>query len=67
MNKTETIPLHPQLGEKWVSVRRQDNGLWAVHIQVFKANKLRGDSYWTTLAFRTYQKKLDAERYASRF
>jgi hypothetical protein len=58
---------HPQLGEKWVTVRRQDNGLWEVHVRVFKANTLRGDSYWITLAYRTYQKKADAERYAKRF
>jgi len=65
MNKP--LNLHPELGEKWVTVRRQDNGLWEVHVRVFKANTLRGDAYWNTLAYRTYQKKVDAERYASRF
>jgi len=57
----------PKDGERCINVRRQDNGLWEVHIQVFKFNKLRGDSYWNTLAYRTYQKKSDAERYAARF
>ena len=61
------LNLHPQLDEKWVTVRRQDNGLWKVHVRVFKLNTLRGDSYWNTLAYRTYQKKADAERYAKRF
>jgi hypothetical protein len=61
------LNLHPQLDEKWVTVRRQDNGLWKVHVRVFKLNTLRGDSYWNTLALRTYQKKADAERYAKRF
>ncbi len=65
MNKP--LSLHPELGEKQATVRRQDNGLWEVHVRLFKANTLRGDAYWTTLAYRTYQKKADAERYAKRF
>lgn len=65
MNKP--LNLYPTLGEQWVTVRRRDSGKWEVHVQVFKANKLRGDAYWTTLALKTYAKKADAERYASRF
>jgi len=65
MNKP--LPLNPQPGDRRTTVRRQDNGLWEVHIRVFKANALRGDSYWNTHALRTYQKRADAERYARRF
>ena len=65
MNKP--LNLRPELGEKWVTVQRQDNGLWEVHVRVFKLNTLRGDSYWVTGAFKTYGKKADAERYATRF
>jgi len=65
MNKP--LNLRPELDEKWVTVRRQDNGLWEVDVRVFKLNTLRGDAYWTTLAYRTYQKRADAERYAKRF
>jgi hypothetical protein len=65
MNKP--LNLSPQLGERWVTVRRQTNGLWEVHVRVFKANTLRGDSYWNTEVLRTFGKKADAERYASRF
>ena len=51
----------PQTDRPRITVRRQNNGLWEVLVQVFK------DSYWNTLAYRTYQKKVDAERYAARF
>jgi hypothetical protein len=67
MEKNAQLDLSPRLGELWVTVRRQDNGLWEVHVRVFKLNTLRGDSYWNTLAYRTYQKKADAERYGARF
>jgi hypothetical protein len=63
----QPLNLSPEIGERWVNIRRQDNGKWAVHVQVFKANKLRGDAYWTTLEYRTYSKKADAERFAARF
>jgi hypothetical protein len=65
--KNLTAHTLPQTGDRRITVRRQDNGFWEVHVQVFKANALRGDSYWNTLAYRTYQKKVDAERYAARF
>jgi hypothetical protein len=65
MNKP--LNLRPQLGEKRVTVNRQNNGLWEVDVRVWKANTLRGDAYWATLAYRTYQKRADAERYARRF
>ena len=67
MKNKETIPVSPHLGQRWVQVRRQDNGLWSVDVRIFKLNTLRGDAYWTPLAYRTYQKKADAERYAARF
>lgn len=57
----------PQLGDRKVRLRSMDNGHWAVQIDVFKANTLRGDAYWVTEAFKTYGKKADAERFASRF
>jgi hypothetical protein len=63
----QPLNLNPEIGERWVTVRRQDNGKWVVHVQEFKANKLRGDQYWETIIFRRYAKKADAERYAARF
>jgi hypothetical protein len=63
----QPLNLNPQLGERWVTLRHLDSGKWAVHVREFKANKLRGDSYWEDLAFRVYAKKADAERYAARF
>ena len=32
-----SIPISPQLGDLWVSLRRQDNGKWEVHVRIFKA------------------------------
>lgn len=63
------VPHHPaQLGDTWIHMWKQDgNGKWAVDVKVFKYNTLRGDSYWNSLSFRTYDKKRDAERYAARF
>ena len=58
--------LTPAIGDLWVSVRQSSNG-WTVHVQVFKANTLRGDSYWVTDAFKIYRKEADARRFAARF
>jgi hypothetical protein len=58
---------NPELGDRWVTVLRQPNGKWEVNVRVFKANTLRGDSYWAPLDYRTYSKKADAERFAARF
>ena len=60
-------PTRPELGQRWVSLRRQCNGKWGVDIRVWKANTLRGDAYWVTLDYRTYSKKADAERFAARY
>ncbi len=57
----------PQLGERRISVTPEDNGKWRVQVMVYKANKLRGDAYWVIEAFKSYAKKVDAERFASRF
>ena len=60
-------PYPASVGDRWVSVYKQDNGKWAVNVQILKLNTLRGDCYWTSLAYRTYAKKADAKRYGSRF
>ena len=67
MSKNNTpLNLNPQLGERWVTVRRLENGLWAVHERLFKANTLRGDAYWVTKTFKTFAKEADAQRLANR-
>ncbi len=63
----EPLNLRPQLGDQRITVRRENNGFWGVNVQVWKANTLRGDAYWGPVAYRTYQKRADAERYARRF
>ena len=60
------LNLNPAIGDRWVSVSHRSIG-WEVHVQVFKKNSLRGDSYWVTEAFKTYRKEADARRFAARF
>ena len=67
MENTENTYTPPALGAVRVEVRNCDDGTFFAHVLVYKANTLRGDSYWTTKAARTFKKKADALRWAGRF
>ena len=61
------LNLQTKLGERWVTVNRNENNKWVVHIRIFKANTLRGDAYWETEVFKTYAKETDARKLAARY
>ncbi len=46
---------------------KQDGLYWTVQVVVFKANTLRGDSYWVTEGFRQFKSEADARRFAARY
>ena len=43
------------------------NKRWFVHVKVFKANTLRGDSYWVTEGFREFKTESAATSFANRY
>ena len=60
----------PKIGDTKVTCRYIANlDKWIVGVNIFKANTLRGDAYWTPVpnAFRTFRKEADARRFAARF
>lgn len=57
----------PTLGDIKVSIRHTESNGWAVQVDLFKENTLRGDAYWVTQEFRTFKKEKDAKQFASRF
>ena len=56
----------PALGSVKTYVTEHNN-TWTVQVMVFKANTLRGDSYWKTEGFRQFKKEADARRFAARY
>jgi hypothetical protein len=56
----------PSLGDVKCFVK-QDGLHWTVQVVVFKANTLRGDSYWVTEGFRQFKREADARRFAARY
>ena len=56
----------PTLGSVKTYVTERNN-TWTVQVMVFKANTLRGDSYWVTEGFRQFRKESDARRFAARY
>lgn len=65
MEKTAPYTL-PAVGSVQCFIR-PSAGLWSVQVQVFKANTLRGDSYWVTEGFRQFKTEADARRFAARY
>ena len=56
----------PKIGDLKVIVKDWGKE-FAVEVSVYKQNTLRGDAYWVSKVFRTFKKKADADKFASRF
>jgi hypothetical protein len=62
--KNETAA--PALGDIKTEITTFNNR-WFVQVMVFKANTLRGDSYWVTEGFREFKKESAATLFANRY
>jgi hypothetical protein len=56
----------PSIGDIKCFVK-QSGLYWTVQVVIFKANTLRGDSYWVTEGFRQFKNEADARRFAARY
>ena len=62
--KNETT--FPALGDVKTEVTTF-NKRWFVHVKVYKANTLRGDSYWVTEGLREFKTESAATSFANRY